>query len=144
MALSSNTDPESESIKKTLKDTKTIAVVGLSDNADRPSFGVAQYLSRYYRILPLNPNIESWEGIPAYKDLEAVPRDIKIDLVNIFRRGSEVLPVAQAAIARGVPAIWTQLGVLNEDAASEARRHGVLVIMDRCIAVEHAKYRSQI
>lgn len=127
-----------QSIAELLQTARTIAVVGISDKLDRDSFRVAQYLRRAgYRIVPINPRLQQWQGIPAYADLDAVPAKITIDVVDVFRRADEVGPVVDAAIARGVGALWLQLGVVNEQVAARARQAGLFVVMDRCIMVEH-------
>lgn len=129
-------------IEEILKDTKTIAVVGLSDKPDRPSYGVAMYLQMQgYRIIPVNPNITSALGEKAYPNLKAVPE--KIDLVDIFRRPADVPPVVDEAIAIKAPAVWMQLGIVNQAAADKATKAGLDVVMDRCVKVEHQKLRAQ-
>jgi predicted CoA-binding protein len=124
-----------------LQRAKTIAVVGLSNNPLRPSHGVAAYLqSQGYRIIPVNPNIDSSLGGKAYPSLLDVPE--KIDIVNIFRRSEFVEPVVDQAIQLKVPAVWMQEEVIHEKAAQKARQAGIFVVMDRCILVEHrARFR---
>src|SRR5512141_624074 len=120
-----------------LQDCRTIAVVGLSSNPARPSYRVAFYMkSQGYRVIPVNPNETNVLGEPAYPLLAAVPGII--DLVNIFRKSEDVLPIVEAAIARGAKAIWMQEGVANEQAAVHARVAGLPVVMDRCWLKEHA------
>lgn len=127
---------ESEKITELLKNAKTIAVVGLSDNPLRASHGVAAYLQMQgYRIIPVNPDIESALGEKAYPTLSDVPENI--DLVDIFRRSEHVAPVVDEAIKLKVPAVWMQETVIDEQAASKAREHGMTVVMDRCILKEH-------
>lgn len=133
-----------ETVLDILKNTKTIAVVGLSDNPARSSYGVADYLSRYYKIVPVNPNLSKWQGMQAYPSISAIPSDIKIDLVNIFRRSEDVPPVVNEAITRKVPYIWMQQGIINTAAEADAHSAGALVVMDSCIAVEHAKQRPNL
>jgi predicted CoA-binding protein len=119
-----------------LKRVKTIAVVGLSDNPLRSSYGVAAYLQTHgYRIIPVNPTIRESLGEKAYASLAEVPE--KIDLVDIFRRSEFVAEVVDQAIARQVPAIWMQETVVHEQAAEKARQQGIFVVMDRCILKEH-------
>ena len=123
-------------ITRILKDCPIIAVVGLSSNPARPSYGVAAYMrSQGYRVIPVNPNETNVLGEPAYPSLVAVPGPI--DLVSIFRKSEDVLPVVEGAIARGAKAIWMQEGVINEQAAGRAREAGLLVVMDRCWLKEH-------
>jgi predicted CoA-binding protein len=128
--------PLTDPITDLLKNTKTIAVVGLSDNPLRPSHGVSAYMqSRGYRVIPVNPTINSSLGETAYASLLDVPE--KIDLVNIFRRSEFVEKVVDQAIQLKVPAVWMQEGVIHEKAAAKARAAGIFVVMDRCILIEH-------
>jgi hypothetical protein len=123
-------------ITRILKECHTIAVVGLSSNPARPSYHVAAYMqSQGHRIIPVNPNETNVLGEPAYPSLAAVPGTI--DLVNIFRKSEDVLPIVESAIAHGAKAIWMQEGVSNEQAAVRARDSGLLVVMDRCWLKEH-------
>ncbi len=127
---------ESEHITELLKSAKTIAVVGLSDNPLRPSYGVAEYMqSQGYRIIPVNPAVEKVLGEKAYASLMDVP--VSIDIVDIFRRPEFVPPIVQEAIRLRVPAVWMQEGVVHEQAAAQARDHGIFVVMDRCILKDH-------
>jgi uncharacterized protein len=127
---------EAEQITKLLDEAKNIAVVGLSDSPLRPSYGVAAYLQMHgYRIIPVNPEIESALGEKAYPSLSDVPE--KIDLVDIFRRSEHVPPVVEEAIKLKVPAVWMQETVVHEEAARKAREHGMTVVMDKCILKEH-------
>jgi len=137
MASISQTDFVSE----LLKSAKTIAVVGLSNDPMRPSYGVSAYMqSQGYRIIPVNPQIESCLGEKAYASLLEVPE--KIDIVNIFRRPEFVDEVVDQAIQLGVPAIWMQEDVIHAKAAEKARKNGMFVVMDRCILKEHrARFR---
>ena len=126
----------SDPIADILGRAKTIAVVGLSDNPLRPSHGVAAYLQDHgYRIIPVNPQIESALGEPAYASLLDVPE--KIDIVDIFRRAQFVEEVVDQAIQLNVPEIWMQEEVIHEKAAQKARQAGIFVVMDRCILIEH-------
>ena len=121
---------------------KTIAVVGLSSDEERPSYGVAVYLQRQgFRVIPVNPYEREVLGERAYPDLKSVPE--RVDLVNIFRRPSEVPPHVEEAIAIGAPAVWLQLGVVNQRAAERALAAGLAVVQDRCIAVEHRRWRAR-
>jgi uncharacterized protein len=126
----------SDPIGDLLKKAKTIAVVGLSNKPLRPSHGVALYMQQQgYRIIPVNPNIESVLGEKAYASLKDVPE--KIDLVDIFRRPEFVPEVVDQAIALRIPAVWMQEDVVHEQAAAKARQAGIFVVMDRCILKEH-------
>ena len=129
---------EAERIAELLKQSRTIAVVGLTDNPLRPSFGVSSYMqSQGYRIIPVNPNVTGSLGEKAYASLLDVPE--QIDIVNIFRRPEAVPEIVDEAIQLGVPAIWMQEGVVHEAAAEKARKAGILVIMDRCILKDHMR-----
>jgi uncharacterized protein len=119
-----------------LKTAKTIAVVGLSDNPMRPSHGVSAYMQSHgYRIIPVNPQVNSCLGEKAYDSLLDVPE--KIDVVNIFRRPEFVEEIVDQAIQLKIPAIWMQEEVVHEKAAAKARQAGTFVVMDRCILKEH-------
>jgi predicted CoA-binding protein len=125
-----------DSIKNLLKKSKTIAVVGLSDNPLRASHGVSAYLQMQgYRIIPVNPQCDFVLGEKSYKSLLDVPE--KIDIVNIFRRPEFLPPIVEQAIQLKVPAIWMQEGVIDEESAQKARQEGIFVVMDKCILKEH-------
>jgi len=127
-----------DTILELLKNYKTIAVVGLSSNPMRPSFGVTEYMqSAGYRIIPVNPNETEVLGERSYARLEDVPE--KIDIVNMFRRAEEVPPVVESAIRIGAKVVWMQSGIENEEAAEKARAAGLLVVEDACILIEHRK-----
>jgi len=124
------------SISDVLKKSKTIAVVGLSDNPLRASHGVSAYMQMQgYRIIPVNPNCDCVLGEKSYASLLEVPE--RIDIVNIFRRSEFVPPIVDQAIQLKVPAIWMQEGVVHEAAAQKARQAGIFVVMDACILKEH-------
>ena len=128
--------PQTDPVTELLKRARTIAVVGLSGNPLRPSYGVSAYMqSQGYRIIPVNPRIESCLGEKAYASLLEVPE--KIDIVNIFRRPEFVGEIVDQAIQLKVPAIWMQEEVIQENAAEKARQAGLFVVMDRCILQEH-------
>ena len=127
-----------ETIARILDECKTIAVVGLSSDSGRPSFGVASYMRRNgYKVIPVNPNETDVFGEKAYPALADVPG--KIDLVDIFRRSSEAGQAVDEAIALGVKAVWLQEGVIDHAAAQRAQDAGLLVVMDRCWLKEHAR-----
>ncbi|MEK6287526.1 MAG: CoA-binding protein [Acidobacteriota bacterium] len=129
-------DPEA--IDTILDEMKTIAVVGLSSDATRPSNSVSRYMQSHgYRIIPVNPNETSVLGEEAYAQLEDVPD--KIDLVNIFRRSEEAGHHVDEAIRLGARGVWLQEGVIDEEAARRALDAGLAVVMDRCILKEHLK-----
>lgn len=129
---------DADPITEILKTCKTIAVVGLSSNPMRPSFGVTEYMQEAgYRIIPVNPNETEVLGEKSYARLEDVPE--KIEIVNIFRRAEEVQAVVETAIRVGAKAVWMQLGVQNEAAAERARAAGLVVVEDACILIEHRR-----
>ncbi len=129
-----------ETIKAILNECRTIAVVGLSSNSNRPSYGVASYMKRRgYRVIPVNPNETEVLGDKAYAALSDVPG--KIDLVDIFRRSSEAGKAVDEAIVVGAKAVWLQEGVIDEAAAQRAVDSGLLVVMDRCWLKEHARQK---
>ena len=130
----------SDPIGDLLKKAKTIAVVGLSNKPLRPSHGVSLYMQQQgYRIIPVNPNIQTVLGEKAYPSLKDVPD--KVDIVNIFRRSEFVPELVEQAMALKVPAVWMQEEVIHEQAAEKARQAGIFVVMDRCILKEHRARR---
>lgn len=129
-----------EAIGKILDDCRTIAVVGLSSNRERPSHGVAGYMQRQgYRVIPVNPNETEVLGEKAYASLAEVPD--KIDLVDVFRRSDEAGQAVDEAIAVGAKAVWLQEGVIDNSAAQRALDAGLMVVMDRCWLKDHARNR---
>lgn len=117
---------------------KTIAIVGISDKSDRPSYKVGKYLmDRGFKIFPVNPNIDNFFGIKAYKTLSEIKE--LIDVVDIFRKSEFTEPIVEEAITVGAKMIWMQEGVSNEKAASKARTAGLTVIMNMCMMKEHKK-----
>lgn len=131
-------NPTDAEIKTLLENARTIAVVGLSDRPHRTSHAIARALQRFgYRIIPVNPNLSNpvLDEEP-HATLTEIPE--KVDIVDVFRRSEEVMPVARDAVAAEAKALWMQSGVVNEEAAAYAREHGLTVIMDRCIKVEYA------
>jgi predicted CoA-binding protein len=132
MVSPSQPDP----ITHILRQSKTIAVVGLSNSPLRPSHGVSAYMQSHgYRVIPVNPKIKGSLGEKAYPSLLDVPE--KIDIVNVFRRPEFVEAVVDQAIQLKVPTVWMQEEVINEAAAKKARDAGIFVVMDRCILKEH-------
>lgn len=135
------TDPE---IREILSDTKVIAVVGISANHDRPSYHVAEYMqAKGYRIIPVNPGLagQSLLDETVYPDLAAIPADLKVDMVDIFRRSEAVPEIVEQALAH-LPAlrtVWMQLGVMHEGAAATARAQGVRVVMNRCPKIDYPR-----
>ena len=141
--LPDGAEASADTILELLKKYKTIAVVGLSSNPMRPSYGVTEYMqSAGYRIIPVNPNETEVLGEKSYPWLEDVPE--KIDIVNVFRRAEEVPPVVESAIRVGAKAVWMQLGIEHEEAAEKARAAGLVVIEDACILVEHRRRAREL
>ena len=126
----------SDPIEQLLRNSKTIAVVGISDNPMRPSHGVSEYMQQHgYRIIPVNPQVREVLGEKSYATLAEIPD--KIDLVNIFRKSEFVPEIVDEAIRLKIPAIWMQEDVIHEEAAAKARAAGISVVMDKCILKEH-------
>jgi predicted CoA-binding protein len=125
-----------------LASSRVVAVVGLSSKPDRPSYRVASYLKEQgYKIIPVNPAEKEILGELCYPDLASVPKSV--DVVDIFRRSEEVLPIVEGAIRIGAKAVWMQEGVINEEAAARAREAGLVVVMDKCMRKEHQKLKKQ-
>jgi len=130
------------SIEEMLREAKVIAVVGLSPREDRPSNEVAKYLQEQgYRIVPVNPDVSEVLGEKAYPDLRSIPEPV--DLVDIFRRPKDVGPVVDQAVEIGAKAVWMQLGIVNEEAATVAREAGLGVVIDRCTLIEHKRMKRE-
>ena len=127
---------QAAAIRTILKNTTTIAVVGLSPKPGRPSNQVAEYLKDAgYTIIPVNPGQDNLLGLPCYPNLQAIPGPV--DMVDIFRRAEFVLPIVEEAIAIKAKVVWMQSGIVNEAAARLAEEAGLAVIMDRCTMVDH-------
>ena len=123
-------------IPELLQKTKTIAVVGLSDKTDRPSYDVARYMQAAgYDIIPVNPNCQSILGMTCYPDLKSIPQ--KIDMVNVFRRAEDCLRITQEAIALGVGSIWLQLGIHDEASVAAAKKAQIPIVTNRRLKIEH-------
>jgi predicted CoA-binding protein len=128
--------------KEILDSCKVVAVVGLSADEDRPSNHVAAYLkSQGYRVIPVNPAEKEILGEICYPDLKSI--DEKVDVVDIFRRSDQVMPIVNDAIDIGAKAVWMQEGVVNEEAAQKAQGAGLKVVMGRCMLKEHMKLHSR-
>lgn len=134
-------------IRSILSESKTIAMVGLSPNDQRPSYFVGSYLNyEGYTVIPVNPRATELFGQTAYPDLASIDLDKTgpIDTVNIFRRPEECVEIAKQAVAIGAKNLWLQLRVVNEEAARIAEEAGMTVIMDRCIKIEHGRYNGSL
>lgn len=125
-------------LRALLAGAKTIAVVGLSPNPDRPSHRIARRLQQWgYRVVPIRPAVREVLGEKAYARLADVPE--RIDLVDVFRAADRLDPVVDECIALGLPALWIQEGIVNESAARRATAAGIQVVMDRCISVDYRR-----
>lgn len=133
---------EPSTIEKILRTSVNVVVVGLSPNPSRPSHTVAQYLKdQGYRIIPVNPQVETVLGEKSYPSIMDVPH--RIDVVDIFRRSEEVEPIVEATVKRKIPAVWMQEGVVNVQAATKAESEGLMVVMDKCMLKEHKRLVSE-
>jgi uncharacterized protein len=121
-----------------LKSCKTIAIVGLSGNPERASNHVGEYLKAHgYKILPVNPGEKEILGLTCYPDLASIPE--KIDVVDIFRKSEDVPPIVKDAVKIGAKAVWMQEGVIHQEAAKEALKAGLKVVMNKCMLKEHVR-----
>lgn len=129
---------DDDQMRRILETAKTVAVVGMSSRPERPSHSVPAYLqTQGYRIIPINPSLEEALGEKAYPDLLSVPAPI--DVVDIFRRSEEVVPIVEQAIRIGAKVVWMQEGIVNDEAADLARRAGLEVVMDACMRATHKR-----
>ena len=125
-------------LRRILARSRTLAVVGLSAQWYRPSYFAAKYMQDHgYRIVPVNPRYEEVLGQKCYPDLRSIPHPV--DLVDCFRKASDIPPLAEDAIAIGAKVLWMQLGIVNEAAAQLAVAAGLDVVMNRCVKIEHAR-----
>ena len=129
-------NPSTAEIRKILQDSKTIAVVGISERDTRASKYVSEYMQlEGYTIYPVNPNLYSWNGLKAYDSVVDLPETV--DIVDVFMRSSQVLPLAGDVVEAATKVMWLQQGIVNEKAAEIVSYAGIKVIMDSCIMVEH-------
>lgn len=125
-------------LRRILKTNHTIAVVGLSADWYRPSYFAAKYMQEHgFRIIPVNPKYDEILGEKCYPNLKAIPEPV--DIVDVFRKPDDCVPIAQDAVAIGAKVLWLQLGVVNEEAARVAEAGGLEVVMDRCVKIEYAR-----
>ena len=130
-------------IRTILATSKTVAVVGLSPNPERPSYFVGSYLkSEGYRVIPVNPRAAEILGEKCYPDLLSIPEPV--DLVDVFRKPEECVEVAEQAVQIGAKTLWLQLRVVNLEAAQIAEAGGLKVVMDRCVKIEHGRYSGSL
>jgi predicted CoA-binding protein len=131
-------NPPDETIKELLATPQTIAVVGCSPNPARDSHRIAKLLqAKGHRVIPVNPGQQEILNEKCYRNLKEIPE--KIDMVDVFRRSEHVGPIVDAAIEVGAKVVWMQLGVIDEGAAAKAQGAGLLVVMDRCPAIEYRR-----
>ena len=129
-----------ENIRRILVEKEVIAVVGLSANWWRPSFFAAKYMQDHgYRIIPVNPNYEEILGETCYPSLEAIPKDVGVEIVDVFQKPEAATNVAKSALAIGAKVLWLQIGVINEEAKQLAENGGLDVVMNRCVKIEHGR-----
>ena len=127
-------------IKDILSSCKTVAVVGISPKEDRPSYRVASYLkSKGYRMIPIRPDEDYILGEKVYHHLMEIPKEIEVDVVDIFRKSEDVPPIVEEAMQRRAKVVWMQEGIVNGEAAAKAERAGLKVVMDRCMKKEHER-----
>jgi predicted CoA-binding protein len=132
------TNPPDEDIRQLLGSVQTIAVIGLSDNPDRPAYGVAKSLQGFgYRVIPVNPSVDTVLGAEAVDSLSDI--DGPVDLVDVFRHPKHVPAIVDECIELSMPALWLQEGVVDEAAALRAREAGLTVVMDRCMYKEYSR-----
>ena len=135
-------EAEDDALRELLRTCRTIAVVGLSNDPMRASYGVAAYMKAAgYRIVPVNPRLLGAPVLdePSFARLEDVPVAIPIDIVDVFRRAEDMLPVATSAVAVRARCLWQQLGIHSAEADRVARDGGLIAISDRCLKIEHAR-----
>lgn len=125
-------------LRRVLRDSHTVAVVGLSAEWHRPSYIVTKYMQEHgYKIVPVNPKYPEILGEKCYPDLASIP--FAVDMVDVFRKPQDCVPIAQQAVAIGAKVLWLQIGVINEDAQHIAEQAGLTVVMDRCVKIEYAR-----
>jgi predicted CoA-binding protein len=125
-------------LRRILKESRTIAVVGLSADWFRPSYFAAKYMQEHgYRIIPVNPKYTEILGERCYPDLQSIPE--KVDIVDVFRKSADCAPIAKQAVAIGAKTLWLQIGVINEEAQQIAEDAGLSVVVDRCVKIEYAR-----
>jgi predicted CoA-binding protein len=133
-------NPSDETLRTLLTEARTIAMVGASSNADKPSHGIMKkMLSAGYRVIPVNPRETEVLGQKAFASLRDIPE--KVDIVDVFRRAEDTPPIADEAVAIGAKAIWLQSGISNDETARRAEAGGLLAVMDLCLGVEHSLLR---
>lgn len=125
-------------LRRVLSDCRTVAIVGLSADWFRPSNFVAKYLLEHgYTVIPVNPKYREILRQTCYPDLRSIP--VPVDMVDVFRKPADCVPIAKDAVAIGAKALWLQIGVVNEEARQIAEAAGLTVVMDRCVKIEYAR-----
>jgi predicted CoA-binding protein len=132
-----HTNPSDDELRKILTDATTVAMIGASSNAEKPSHGIMKkLLTAGYHVIPINPRETEVLGQRAFASLADVPE--KIDIVDVFRRPEDTPAIADEAIAAGAKVLWLQAGISNEDTAERAKKAGLTVVMDKCIGATHS------
>ena len=130
---------DSDKLRRILRTSRTIAVVGLSGQWHRPSYFAAKYMQEHgYRVIPVNPTYDTILGEKSYKSLRDIPE--KVDIVDCFRKSAEIPAIAEDAIAIGAKVLWMQLGVVNPEARRRAESAGLEVVEDHCVKIEHGRF----
>ena len=131
---------DSTQIRELLKKSRTLAIVGVSDKPERPSYGVAKYLLEHshYKVFLVNPMLETALGAKVYHSLSEIPEHI--DLVDVFRKPSDCIEVLEEAIAVGADAIWLQLGISSPEVLAKGTEAGLSIVMDRCLKVDYSNF----
>jgi len=125
-------------VEEILRNSRTVAMVGLSSNKERPSNLVGRYLKEHgYKIIPVNPNEKTVLRHKSYPDLASIP--VKVDVVDIFRKPEDVPPIVKEAIEIGAKAVWMQEGIKNAEAAALARKAGLKVVQNKCMRKQHIR-----
>ena len=125
-------------LRQILSTAKTVASVGVSSNPEKASYGIFQYLVEAgYQMIPVNPMTPEVQGKPTYPNLRSLP--VKVDVVQVFRKPEDVLPVVEQAIEAGASVVWMQEGIVNKEAAELAEKAGLKVVMDRCMMKTHQR-----
>jgi len=130
---------DSDKLRRILRTSRTIAVVGLSGQWHRPSYFAAKYMQEHgFRVIPVNPTYDTILGEKSYKSLRDIPE--KVDVVDCFRKSAEIPAIAEDAIAIGAKVLWMQLGVMNPEARRRAESAGLEVVEDHCVKIEHGRF----
>ena len=133
-------EPDNAEVKEILKNSRTIAIVGVSDNPEKPSYGVTQWLmaNTNYELFFVNPRLETLFGVPVYKSVAEIP--VQIDIMDLFRKSGDLPVNLEDALVAKPKVFWMQLGIRNQEVAERAAAAGMVAIQDRCIKIEAAKY----